>query len=73
MGAEGRRSAGATAILTGVEHPSDFEAGYALGKAVAAKVVSGRIDADRTPAIRTRLLRRRRLVPDPPEDEGFQT
>jgi len=36
----------AARLAAGVEHPSDFEAGYALGKAVAAKVASDRIDTD---------------------------
>ena len=36
----------ASRVAAGVEHPSDFKAGYALGKAVAAKVASARIDAD---------------------------
>ena len=36
----------ASRVAAGVEHPSDFEAGYALGKAVAAKVARARIDAD---------------------------
>ena len=36
----------AARVAAGVEHPSDFEAGYTLGKAVAAKVASDRIDAD---------------------------
>ena len=36
----------ASRVAAGVEHPSDFKAGYALGKAVAAKVASRRIDVD---------------------------
>ena len=36
----------ASRVAAGVEHPSDFKAGYALGKAVAAKVAHARIDAD---------------------------
>jgi membrane-associated phospholipid phosphatase len=36
----------ASRVAAGVEHPSDVEAGYALGKAVAAKVARTRIDAD---------------------------
>lgn len=36
----------AARVAAGVEHPSDFRAGYALGKAVAAKVARARIDAD---------------------------
>ena len=36
----------ASRVAAGVEHPSDFEAGYALGRAVAAEVARTRIDAD---------------------------
>ena len=36
----------ASRVAAGVEHPSDFRAGYALGRAVAAKVAAERIDAD---------------------------
>ena len=36
----------ASRVAAGVEHPSDFRAGYALGKAVAAEVASRRIDTD---------------------------
>ena len=58
----------ASRVAAGVEHPSDFKAGYALGKAVAAKVASRRIDVRRVrralPGRPERAIpRRRRLVP----------
>ncbi|WP_172826016.1 phosphatase PAP2 family protein [Friedmanniella luteola] len=36
----------ASRVAAGVEHPSDFKAGYALGRAVGAKVARARIDGD---------------------------
>lgn len=40
------REHAASRVAAGVEHPSDFAAGYELGKAVAARVAAARIDAD---------------------------
>jgi membrane-associated phospholipid phosphatase len=36
----------ASRVAAGVEHPTDFRAGYTLGQEVAAKVASRRIDVD---------------------------
>ena len=44
--ARARAAHAAARVAAGVEHPSDVEAGYALGKAVAAEVATKRIDAD---------------------------
>lgn len=66
----------ASRVAAGVEHPSDFKAGYALGRAVAARVATERIDGDGFDAPFTGDLDKPYpggdgSYPVPPRDEGY--